>query len=233
MIVRQGYSLDFFGSKRASDSEYIHWIWPGIATRSGSQVTAADGNLDFTIIRRDGRSTIQLSGPTSMASMVAYEAGDEVFNIRFKPGVYLAGKRAKEMLDEHLRFTTQNSQTFWFGPTPFSVPTFESAEDFVSELLRLGLLMYDPLVTAVLSGRQVSCANRTIQHHFLHTIGLSHKFLSQVRRAEDAVVLLQQGCSIMDVVCDMGYSDQAHMTHALKRFTGFTPAQQEVRRQDW
>jgi methylphosphotriester-DNA--protein-cysteine methyltransferase len=37
--------------------------------------------------------------------------------------------------------------------------------------------------------------------------------------------MLQQGASILDTVYSLGYFDQPHLTHALKRFMGQTPAQ--------
>jgi len=39
------------------------------------------------------------------------------------------------------------------------------------------------------------------------------------------MTLLHQGTSILDAVYKAGYFDQPHMTRALKRFTGQTPAQ--------
>jgi AraC-like DNA-binding protein len=232
MTSYEGYSLDFFGSKRLSDSPYIHWVWSGMAMRDGSQITAADGNLDFTIIRRD-EATVQLSGPTSAASKVTYQAGDAVFNIRFRPGVYLTDKKAKEMLDAHLRFMITGTRTFWFGSAPFSVPTFETAEDFAVDLLRQQALSYDPVIGAVLAGQDVDFSERTVQHRFLHTVGLSHKFLSQIRRAEKASQLLQRGHTATEVAFDAGFSDQSHMIHSLKRFTGLTPAQHSRTHHDW
>jgi AraC-like DNA-binding protein len=233
MASYEGYSLDFFGSKRLSDSPYVHWVWSGMAMRDGRQLTAADGNLDFTIIRRDGQATVQLSGPTSAASEVTYRAGDEVFNIRFRPGVYLNGKNARAMLDAHVRLIATGRQTFWFGSAPFSTPTFETAEDFVLDLLHQQILSYDPVIAAALSGQDKGFSERTIQHHFLNTIGLSHKFLAQIRRAEKASQLLQRGHTAMEVAFDTGYSDQSHMIHSLKRFTGLTPSQHRRAHHDW
>ncbi len=233
MTSFEGYSLDFFGSKRLSDSPYIHWIWSGMAMRDGSQTTAADGNLDFTIIRRNGDATVQLSGPTTTASEVVYRAGDAVFNIRFRPGVYLTDIKAKDMLDAHLRYMITSTRTFWLGSTPFSIPTFETAEDFVEDLMRKQILSYDPVVATVLAGHKTTIAERTVQHHFLHTVGLSHKMLTQIHRAEKASQLLQRGHAAMEVAFDTGFSDQSHMIHSLKRFTGLTPRQHSRAHHDW
>ena len=45
-----------------------------------------------------------------------------------------------------------------------------------------------------------------------------------MRRAR-VLALLRQGCSILDTVEDAGYFDQPHLTRALKRWVGHTPAQ--------
>ncbi len=46
-----------------------------------------------------------------------------------------------------------------------------------------------------------------------------------IQRARYATTLLKQGMSILDVVEMAGYSDQPHLTHALKYLMGHTPAQ--------
>jgi methylphosphotriester-DNA--protein-cysteine methyltransferase len=54
---------------------------------------------------------------------------------------------------------------------------------------------------------------------------LTHSALQQIERARQAAALLEQGLSILDVVCEAGYFDQPHLTRSLKRFIGQTPAQ--------
>jgi methylphosphotriester-DNA--protein-cysteine methyltransferase len=51
------------------------------------------------------------------------------------------------------------------------------------------------------------------------------KGLEQIERAQQAAALLEQGVSLLDVVYQVGYADQPHMTRSLKRFIGQTPAQ--------
>jgi methylphosphotriester-DNA--protein-cysteine methyltransferase len=72
-------------------------------------------------------------------------------------------------------------------------------------------------------------ASRTVRHRFLQATGLTQNHIRQFRRAQQAAALLEQGVSILDVVDTLGYFDQPHLTKALKRFTGKTPAQQLVR----
>lgn len=47
----------------------------------------------------------------------------------------------------------------------------------------------------------------------------------EIERTRYAMTLLQQGASILDTVYQAGYFDQPHLTRALKRFVGQTPAQ--------
>jgi methylphosphotriester-DNA--protein-cysteine methyltransferase len=59
----------------------------------------------------------------------------------------------------------------------------------------------------------------------LYTTGLTHKSIQQIERAQQAVSLLERGVSILDAVHEVGYADQPHLTRALRRFIGQTPAQ--------
>jgi len=60
---------------------------------------------------------------------------------------------------------------------------------------------------------------------FLQATGLTHKTIRQIERAKHALVLLQQGVPILDVVYQAGYFDQPHLTRSLKHLLGQTPAQ--------
>jgi len=52
----------------------------------------------------------------------------------------------------------------------------------------------------------------------------------QIERARQATLLLREGRSILDVVFETGYYDQAHLTRSLKHFVGLTPS--EISRAD-
>jgi AraC-like DNA-binding protein len=45
----------------------------------------------------------------------------------------------------------------------------------------------------------------------------------QIERARHAVQLLRSGSSILDVVHEAGYFDQAHLTRSLRQLIGQTP----------
>lgn len=67
-----------------------------------------------------------------------------------------------------------------------------------------------------------------MQRQFRHITGMTPHYYAQAVRARQAFLLLQQGESAIAVAHELGYSDQFHMTHALKRFVGKTP--REIKR---
>jgi AraC-like DNA-binding protein len=92
------------------------------------------------------------------------------------------------------------------------------------------MLYREPLVQAALQGdflrgQTPDLSLRSVQRRFVHSTGLSHNAIYQIERATQALDLLQQGVSILDTIDRLGYFDQPHLTKALKRFAGQTPAQ--------
>jgi methylphosphotriester-DNA--protein-cysteine methyltransferase len=87
------------------------------------------------------------------------------------------------------------------------------------------LLLCDPVVNAVLQDQPQEISLRTVRRRFLFATGLTPKLIEQIKRAQQATALLEQGVSILDVAHQVGYADQPHMTRSLKRFIGQTPAQ--------
>jgi AraC-like DNA-binding protein len=103
------------------------------------------------------------------------------------------------------------------------LPTYESIDEFIVELVECGLLSHDPIVRDVIENRPVSMSARSIQRHFAATIGLSPRRVKQIASARKAVELLLGGMSLADVAYELDYADLPHMVRMLKRFTGYTP----------
>jgi len=74
-------------------------------------------------------------------------------------------------------------------------------------------------------GETSDLSPRSIQRRFLHVTGLTRSTIHQIERARSAMAALQQGVPILDVVHEAGYYDQPHLTRALKRWLGETPAE--------
>jgi AraC-like DNA-binding protein len=87
------------------------------------------------------------------------------------------------------------------------------------------VLVRDSVVNTALQDQPQEMASCTERHRFLRTTGLTQSHIRQMKRAQQATLLLQQGVSILDTVYEVGYFDQPHMTRALKQFIGHTPGQ--------
>jgi hypothetical protein len=118
-----------------------------------------------------------------------------------------------------------NSQSFWLHGSAWEFPTYENVDTFIARLVREGLLVIDPLVGTVLQGHSQVLSIRSVQYRFLHATGLTNKTVRQITRAQQAHALLEGGVSILDTVWQAGYADQPHLTRAVKRYFGQTPAQ--------
>lgn len=66
---------------------------------------------------------------------------------------------------------------------------------------------------------------RTLQRRFVRATGLSHRAIAGIERAHAATFMLRGGASIARTAHALGFSDQPHLTRALKRLIGLTPAQ--------
>ena len=116
-------------------------------------------------------------------------------------------------------------RSFWLNGSTLQLPDYENAEAFVDRLVRDGLLVREPAVSAALRGRPEDLSLRSVQRRFLRTAGLTHSAARQIERARYAALLLKQGVSILDTVHRAGYFDQPHLTRSMRHFIGRTPAQ--------
>jgi methylphosphotriester-DNA--protein-cysteine methyltransferase len=101
---------------------------------------------------------------------------------------------------------------------------FESAEDLVDRLLREDLIARDPLVEDVLRSGRTDLSVRTVRRRYLASTGLPAVTVRQIERARLAAIRLREGVAPVDAAYELGYVDQSHLTHSVRRFIGATPA---------
>ncbi len=207
------------------DSPFLEMIWRGQAENDAIPDCPADILWYMRFLKRNGKTSITVQGPTTKVTPVSYLKGDEFLGIRFKPGVFMPHLPLNAITDGVLNLSEATRQTFWLDGSAWEVPTYENADIFIDRLLRAGLLQYDPVVSAALQGQPQEMTLRSVQLRFLRATGLTHKVIQQVERVRYAAALLEQGIPIIEVVFRAGYFDQPHLTRSLKRFLGQTPAQ--------
>lgn len=217
--------MTFIAEGRLSDSPYVDSIWHGRADTDHTLMCPADGrwNLCFTTVK--GRVQVSVEGPISRAVPKTHVEGVDWLVIKFKLGVYLPGLSARNYLDGAALLPQAANRSFWLHRSTWQMPDYENADTFVDWLVRDDAVQLNGVVSAALQHQPQAVAARTLRHHFLQTTGLSQNRIRQIERARDAMTLLQQDVSILDVVYRLGYADQPHLTRSLKRFMGYTPTQ--------
>ena len=210
---------------RASDSPYIERIGHFCAESRYTQVCAAGTLSNLLIVKYLGKTSLSIWGPETKSGLMNFPEGAEFLFIQFKLGCFMPHFPNGKLADTGLILPDATRQSFWLDSSAWEYPNYDNADTFVARLVRQGLLVYEPVVEAVLHDRPQTMSPRTIRHRFLRATGLTQSHIHQIARAQQATALLQQGVSILDTVEQAGYADQPHLTRSLKRFIGQTPAQ--------
>jgi AraC-like DNA-binding protein len=218
--------MDLMFEEKPSDSPFVETIWRSQGEQAGPFISMADSHYAIVIAKSGGKTVVTVRGPETRATLAQSLANVEYFGIRFKPGTFMSFMPAKMVIDRRdLNLPEVASRSFWLNGSAWEIPDYENADTFVDWLIRDGLLVYDPVVDAMLKGQPVDLSLRSVQRRFLQTTGLTHNAMHQIERARFAVSLLKQGVSILDTVYQAGYFDQPHLTRSLKHFIGLTPSQ--------
>lgn len=217
--------MSHFMEGRPSDSPYVQGIWHGYTEGLYTPVCPAAVEWDLLLQRKNGRVRVSFEGPLTRAKFKLETADTEFCVIRFKAGTYLPYLSIRRFLDTDITLPEGSRNSFWLHGTTWEFPRYEDVESFVGRLVREDVLQRDPVVSAVLRNQPPDVSFRTVRRRFLHATGLTRGAIHQIERAVKASDLLSQGVPILDVVYLAGYADQPHLTRALKRFIGTTPAQ--------
>jgi AraC-like DNA-binding protein len=191
----------------------------------GTVIRPAECQWHLVLAKKDGWTQMILTGPLSESGEVRFTPGAELLWIRFKLGVFLPHLPARRLRDRETLLPAASGRSFWLHSATWAFPNYENVDTFVSRLARDELLVRDPLVDGVLQGRVPKLSARTIRHRFLQSTGVTHNHILQVERARRAADRLRAGTSILDTVHQLGYYDQPHLTRALRRWIGHTPAE--------
>jgi hypothetical protein len=157
--------------------------------------------------------------------MADLPAQGEWFGVLFKLGTFMPLMRCSDLRDRNdVTLPNATRRSFWLDGSAWDFPDFGNMETFVNRLVRRGLIKVDRTVEGALYGKLQHVTARTEQRRVLQVTGLTRGRIHQIERARRATLLLQRGVPILDVVCEAGYYDQAHLTRSLQHFIGQTPA---------
>ena len=213
--------------ERPSDSPFIERIWHAKTESVGTLISQAATRCEMVIIKYEGKTTVTVRGPETKATPLPVQSpGAEYSGLTFITGAYIPQLPPKELINRRdVNLPEASNQSFWLDGSTWQIPNYENADTFVDRLVRENLLVRDPVVEAVLAGRSPDLSIRSVQYRFMQATGLTQSTIRQIKRARLAAALLEKGVSILDAVHKAGYADQPHLTRALKRYIGQTPAQ--------
>jgi len=211
--------------ERLSDSPYVETLMHGWTASNGSTIRPAECHWHMVFVRERGRLHPLVVGPLPTAGVASWGEGAEILWIKFKLGAFMPHLPTRTFLDSETVLPEAASNSFWLNGSAWQFPDFENVDTFVDWLVREGVLVCDPVVNAALQDQLPETPSRTVRHRFLRATGLTQRYIRQMKRAQQAAALLEQGISILDTVHEAGYFDQPHLTRSLKHFVGKTPAQ--------
>jgi hypothetical protein len=210
---------------RPSDSPFVEQIWHAQSVHSGMLNSVSTNRWEMVVSHRDGETFFTIRGPhTTPESLLVLPEGEWV-GIRFKIGAFMPQLPPGALRNGERNLPNAGDRSFWLDSTAWQFPDFENADTFVARLVKDGLIVSDPVVESAMRGEVSELSPRSVQRRFLQATGLTQSAIHQIERARSAMAALKQGVPILDVVHDAGYYDQPHLTRALKRWLGETPAE--------
>ncbi len=217
---------NLFEEIRQADSPFVVSVRHALYRGAVREIVTPDGSWDLLFMRHgDSPWRVIQTGQIAAPVEVASEAGDEMLSIAFKPEVYMLRTPGRMTFNQGLGRPVEGKCDFRIDNERFEIPDFESTEQLVAALVRKGVLERDPVVALALRGAPQRLEERSIQRHFADVTGMSLKTFQLIERAQAAAQLLRENHSPSQVAAALGFTDQAHLTHSLKRTLGVTPGQ--------
>lgn len=218
--------MSFVFENRPSDVPLVEYIWQARSRAASNFVSTAESHWEMVITTRHGQTLMTVRGPETHAARVQAPSDAQHLGIVFKMGTFMPHLPLQKLINRQDKNLPQaGSQSFWLYGTAWQYPSFENADTFIAKLVHEGILTFDPIVESVLEDQPLDLSLRTVQRRFVNATGITHKMVQQIERARLATNLLMQGKPILDTAFEVGYYDQSHLTNAITRFMGHTPAQ--------
>ena len=205
----------------------VQRVWSARCEADVSFTSAAKPSTMISFSRFQGEVTVHVHGPETHATQLTCPEGWEFFGVELRPGAYLPLHPPQDVADlNDALLPTSSSDRIVLDNREWEMPTEQNVDVFVDRLVQASLLVFDPLVDEIRHGeRPRAMSDRTAQVRFLQAVGISHRKLVSIERAQTAAQLLAAGGSISDAVDIGGYYDQPQLTRAMRWATGHTPGE--------
>lgn len=206
------------------DARLVDRVWRTRSDAEETMTSAARTCWHLILARSEGRLAAGLRGPETRATTAPVPPGTEFLGVRFAFGAVLRPHPAASIVDGYLPLPVTESGRLVIGGESWEAPTFDNVEHLVRRLRDAGLLVRSPLGDGPrVAGRPgAGPTERTRQRRHRAVTGLSRATVRQIDRANAAATMLRDGADWRGAVETLGYFDQAHLAHALRRYVGRT-----------
>ncbi|MFG2169379.1 helix-turn-helix transcriptional regulator [Micromonospora chersina] len=201
------------------DESLVDRVWRTRSDAEETMTSAARTCWHLILSRAQGRLLAGLRGPETRATTAPVPPGTEFLGVRFALGAVLRPHPAASIVDGYVPFPVTESGRIVIGGEGWEAPTFDNVEHFVRRLQAAGLLVRSGLGD---EERVTGPTERTRQRRYRALTGLSRTAVRQIDRANAAATMLRDGLDWRTAVETLGYFDQAHLAHALRRYVGYT-----------
>lgn len=214
-----------FGT-RASDSPWVESVWTCRSEHVSEMTSVASETWGLVFWEQKGRPYAAITGPESRTGTAPVPEGAGFVGIQFAVGTSLRATATSALVDSGVVLPDVTGRTFWLdGARPETPGSADDAEALVERLVREGVVIRDPLVSATLRGAPPEVTERTLERRFRAATGLTRGAVRQIGRARTAALLLTSGETAGDVADKLGYYDEPHLARALRRYVGRTAQQ--------
>jgi hypothetical protein len=221
-------AAELFAIERRSSrscSPFVEETWWARSEPEDSFISVAASHWQMCVTRQRGSASLTVRGPQTKATITPIPEDAEFFGIRFSLGTFMPNLQPGQLVDRAFTLPQATGTSFWLDRSAWELPGPGNADVFVHRLVRAGLLVHDPIASALSQGGVEGLSTRAVERRVSRATGLTRGAIRQIRRAERAVELLSGGVAAGDAACQAGYADQPHLTRSLKRFVGQTPSQ--------
>ncbi|MET8157794.1 AraC family transcriptional regulator [Sphaerisporangium sp. NPDC005289] len=206
------------------DASIVDRVWRTRSDAEDTMTSAARTCWHLILSRTQGRLLAGLRGPETRATTAPVPPDTKFLGVRFALGTVLRPHPAASITDGYVPVPVTDSGRIVIGGEDWEAPTYENVEHFVRRLQDAGLLLRSRLGDEehVAEPPEAGPTRRTLERRYRAITGLSRTAVAQIDRANAGATMLRDGQDWHTVVQTLGYFDQAHLAHALRRYVGCT-----------
>ncbi len=218
---------------------YVSHYWLSRHNREDRQTVLPDGAVDLVLVGDGTSAQAWVYGTTTARQSVTLASGAHYLGVRFHPGQsrHFLLAAAAELTDTHE--PAQGLLAFDLQDLPGQLaagPVFAGLDAVLERHLQTCPPTASNLDAAIRSltvaGTPVAQAARVygkslrqFERQFQLDVGVGPKLYARIARFQHAVQQLTDSTrTLAELAADLGYSDQSHMSHEFRRFSGLSPA---------